>query len=207
MYHLNGNILCAIDTETSGLNERIHDLLQIAIVPLNYELKPHPEIIPFTMKFKPIYPQNATPEAMRVNGMKIEDLILNGVPHSTGSELFEDWFKRLNLPERKKIMPLGHNYASFDRRFIVEWLGEETYNYYFDYHIRDTAAAALYLNDRANFSLEKPPFPKFNLQYIASQLGVVNQHSHDALQDAVTCAECYRRMMGKMEVGLGIMPS
>jgi DNA polymerase III alpha subunit (gram-positive type) len=149
-----------------------------------------------------MFPQNADPDAMRVNKLDLNDLMVNGVPLTTATELFENWFKQLQLPERKKIMPLAHN-LPFDKAWFIEWLGEHTYNHYFDYHGRDTVCAALFLNDRANFACEKPPFPKVNLQYLASQLAIVNEHKHDALHDALTCARIYKKMLGRFIPAIG----
>lgn len=198
MQHLNGNILCVIDTETTGLIAGFHDIIQVAVVPLGPDLRPLKEIngvtlVPFYMDLKPKRPENAVPEALRKNGRNLADLLANGMEPFKAADLFEEWVLRLNLPFRKKIVPLGQNYG-FDKNFLIDWLGHETYSQFFDYHCRDTSTIANFLNDRAAFQMEAAPFPKINLAYLASQLGIAHDRAHDALGDCLVTAEVYRRM-------------
>lgn len=194
MKHLNGHLLCAIDCETTGLKAGYHDIVQICILPLDSQLKPSTKILPFYMDLSPKFPERAEPEALRVNKLDLTNLINNGMEPYKAADLFEEWFERLKLPFRKKIAPLGHNYT-FDRAFLLAWLGDETYNDFFDYHIRDTATSALFCNDYCDFHNEKYPFPKFSLTYLASQLKVEHGGAHDSLNDCRITAEVYRRMM------------
>lgn len=199
MVHFNGNILCAIDTETTGLDFSKQDMIQIAIVPLNANCQPLKElngnkIYPFYHNLKPRFPENVDRQAMSVNGLDLDELSRKGLGYFEAAEMFEEWFARLGIAEGKKILPLGHNYA-FDKNWIADWLGPEHYNHYFHYHHRDSMVAALYANDRAVFRHEMAPFPKVNLQYIAQILGVQTARGHDALSDCLTTAEVYRRLL------------
>ncbi len=194
LIHLNGNLLCSVDTETTGLTAGHNDLIQIAIIPLDSNLEPLQSVIPFIQDLQPKYPDHADPEALRVNGRKLEDLVLNGMEPFKAADLLEEWFNKLNLPHGKKIAPLGQNYQ-FDQGFIREWLGDATYNHIFDYHYRDTMSTALFINDRAAFHGEPAPFPKVNLKYLASQLNISTNRSHDAVADAMTTAKVYKTMM------------
>jgi DNA polymerase III epsilon subunit-like protein len=196
MRHLNSNLLAAIDVETSGLKAGFHDLLQICILPLDNQLKPNQERNPFILNLKPKKPENADPGAFRVNKLSLADCILKGMDPYSAADLFDDWFAKLKLPPGKKICPLAHNYP-FDRSFIIEWLGDESYNQYFDYHSRDTAVIANYLNDRADLMNEKFPFPKINLSYVAAQLEIQNPDAHTAVGDAMTTALVYKAMLGR----------
>lgn len=201
--HLNGALLCSIDTETTGLDPTKHEIIEIAIIPLDHALKPHPKVHPFHLKMRPDMPENADFKAMDCNKTELYDLVLNGVPQATGADLLEKWFNGLGLGDGKKLVPLGHNYATYDQRMIEMWLGPANYAHIFDYHIRDTMAVSLFLNDRTYFVNEKVPFPKHTLSYVASQLNVKNPAPHTALGDAWTVAEVYRKMMGKLPVVMG----
>ena len=46
--HLNGNLLCSVDTETTGLRAGYHELIQLGVVPLDGDLKPclEPKVVP-----------------------------------------------------------------------------------------------------------------------------------------------------------------
>lgn len=199
MVHFNGNLLCAIDTETTGLDFQTQDMVQIAIVPLNANCLPLKElngnkIYPFYHNLKPRFPENANKQALSVNRLDLEELARKGLDYFQAADKFEQWFERLGLAEGKKILPLGHNYQ-FDKNWIADWLGTEHYNHYFHYHYRDSMVAAQYANDRAVFRHEKAPFPKVSLSYLSNCLEVGNQEAHDALSDCLTTAEIYRRLL------------
>jgi DNA polymerase III epsilon subunit-like protein len=194
MRHLNGNLLCVLDCETTGLKAGYHDLIQIAIIPLDNQLNVNQERLPFITNLKPKRPENADPGAFRVNKLSLADCILKGLDPYSAADLFDAWFEKLKLMPGKKICALAHN-LPFDRSFILDWLGHESYHQYFDHHYRDTCVVANYLNDRADLMSEKFPFPKINLSYVAAQLQIVNPDAHTAVGDAMTTALCYKAML------------
>lgn len=193
--------MCAIDVETTGLDPTMHEIIEIAIIPLNYALKPHPKITPFSLKMRPDKPETVDFKAMSCNKVELNDLMINGTPQGTAADLLERWYEKLGLGN-KKIVPLGHNYQ-FDMSFIKAWIGTAHYEYIFDHNYRDTHQTCLFIADRCTFINEKPTFPKFNLSYVAACLEVKNPAPHTALGDAWTSAECYRKMMGKMPSAMG----
>ena len=203
MQHLNGKLLCVIDTETTGLDPRNNEIWQLCIMPLDNELIPSRQQMPFLITMKPEHLEyidwNVT--VMKKNKSKILDASLRGHDREAAKDLLVDWIEKLKLPltkygTPKKIEPLGQNYC-FDKGFLEQWLGVEMYQEYFDYHYRDTMQAALYLNDRAAFHGSKVPFSKVNLKWLANKLGVELIDHHDALADCQATAEVYRRMCHK----------
>lgn len=193
--HFNGNLLCAVDTETSGLSHEKHDILQLTIIPLSIDLRVSQEFPPFDIKIKPFRPENVDPEIHKVNPTLWKEASMYGLDRYDSVTRFEEWFARLNLPERKKIVPLGANY-SFDRDFIREWLGGPVnYEFYFRNDYRDIQQAASFLNDQAAWMGERIPFPKLNLSYLCSQLQVTNNNPHDSAQDCLATIECYRKLL------------
>ena len=56
MKHWNGHQLCAIDTETTGLEAGYHEIVEIAIIPLDSEIKPRTDVLPFNIFIKPDFP-------------------------------------------------------------------------------------------------------------------------------------------------------
>lgn len=194
MVHLNGNLLCAVDVETTGLTAGFHDVIQLAILPLDSCIKPLKTIMPFYVNMKPKRPENVEKAAARTHRIDMANLIINGLDPWKAVDLFEEWFERLNLPVGKKIVPLAHNWV-FDRSFVIDWLGDLSFQHFFDYHYRDSMTAALFCNDRADHHNERIPYPKVSLSYCSSELRVENINAHDALSDCVTTAEVYRRML------------
>lgn len=199
MQHWNGHLLCAIDTETSGLDPFFHEILQICILPLDSNIEPLRDVLPFYINMIPEFPERATDEALKKNKLSLPELTLKGYDKIKAIDLFEEWVARLNLPctkygTPKQIMPLGQNYA-FDRAFIMAWLGVDLYNQYFNYHHHDTMVTAHYLNDRAAYHAEKVPFNKTNLTWLCNVLNVQSERAHDALSDCLSVAGVYKKML------------
>lgn len=193
--HLNGNLLVAIDTETTGLIAGKHDILQLAAVPVSPDLTPSQEYQPFNMYIQPKRPENADPEAFKVSKVRLTDAIVNGIEAWSAVDRFSEWFYSLRLPPGKKIVPLGANFQ-FDQGFLLDFLGGPlSYDEFFRSDYRDVQKVALYLNDVADFMSERIPFPKVKLTYLCSCLKIPHPNAHDALADCVASIEVYRRLM------------
>lgn len=199
MIHWNGNQLCAIDTETTGFDCSYHEMCQLAIIPLDSNIKPRTDVLPFHVHLKLDYPERADPDAMRINKTTAAWLQINGFERMKVIDMLEEWVEKLELGHtiggrQKQIIPLGQNF-SFDIGFMKAWLGDQQYRDTFHYHYRDTMHTAAFLNDRAGMHSEKVPFSKIKLTYLAAQLDVEHDSAHDALQDARITAEVYRKLL------------
>lgn len=208
MQHWNGNQCCVIDVETTGLDETRHEIVQICILPLDGWLQPYIKRghMPFQIYMIPEYPEYYDPEAQKVTKLSLDYLQQHGFPQDVGFSLLEQWLEKFGLPLNKggvnrcKIVPLGQNYG-FDRGFIKQWVGSEFYDEWFHYHYKDTMVTAQYLNDRAAFHGEPVPYPKTNLQYLASRHGIQSRKAHDAISDCMTTAAVYKKMCEKGVIG------
>lgn len=200
MIHWNGNPMCVIDTETTGLHAGWHDLIQICIMPLDSNLKVRRDVMPFYIEMVPDHPERADPKAMQINKLDFAIIGQRGHHPDKARDMLEEWIQKKLKPGRtkygnpKKILPLGQNYP-FDMGFIKAWLGNETYNDWFHYSYRDTKVVANYLNDHAGMHVEKVPFAKTSLGSMAKKLNVELDNAHDALADCKATAEIYRRML------------
>lgn len=206
MQHLNGHMLCAVDIETTGLDPFYHEIVQICIFPLDSNIQPLKEYSPFYIEMKPDYPERIDKAAMTTNRLEMAQIALRGHDHDKAVDLLDSWIEKLDLPytkygTRKRLVPLGQNYT-FDRAFIMKWLGVAHYDSIFDAHYRDPMIIASYLNDRASFAAETVPFSKTNLAWLASKLNVPHDHAHDALQDCLVTAEVYRKLLTATNFGL-----
>lgn len=199
MQHWNGSQMCAIDTETTGLDPSWHEIVQLSLLPLDSNFEIRKDVAPFSIYLRPDSPERADKKALKVNGLSLSDLTLKGFDQEAAKDMLKGWIDKLGLPytkygRRKEIIPLGQNYA-FDKAFISAWLGADIYFDLFGYHYRDTMIAAGYLNDRAAYHGETIPFPKIGLKYLASQLTIPTDHSHDALSDCQTTAKVYQKFV------------
>lgn len=199
MVHTNGHLICAVDVETTGLIPGYHDLIQVAVLPLDSKLKPIQTVLPFYMNMTPHYPEHIDKKLLKSGKVKVMEIIKSGIDPDKAADLFDEWFMQLNLPitphEHKRIMPLWTN-GSFDKDFLREWLGPDNYSSYFHYHERDTQIIGLFLNDRYDHHAEfKVPFSRVALTNMCEELGITNDMAHDALQDCIATADLYRALL------------
>ncbi len=212
--HWNGNQICAIDIETTGLDPFLHEIIQVAILPLDAALNPRADVMPYYVNIKPECPELYDPKVdaltgrdeygarkHRISKNKLTDICLRGHDSETAKELLYQWISRLKLPltkwgRPKIIFPLGHNYAH-DRAFIVRWLGSENYEEFFGTIHHDTMVAAHYLNEQAAFHGNEVPYNKTTLTWVAKVHNVDTMGRHDALIDAKITAEVYKAMCRK----------
>lgn len=195
MVHLNGNLLAAIDFETTGRRAGYHEIVQMAIVPLNSDLRPLEAVQPFYIPaIKPLHTERAERGAMRVNGLNLDQLVLEGIHPDRVQDLLVEWFEKLDLPFKKVLVPLVANWA-FESAFLKEWLGVEMTDSMFHSHARDVMLNAVNLNDKAATLGLKVPFSYVGMESLSRFFGVVNQAAHNALGDALAEAEVYRAML------------
>jgi len=196
LVHLNNNMMVSLDIETTGLRPGFHEIIQIAMIPLDNWLEPRKDLPVFDLKICPEHLGRIDYDSLEVSKQTIQDVMDTGLPSVKVQELFEYWFERLRLPEGKKLVPLGMNIAEFDLQFIQHWLGYKAYKNYFFGHPRDLMMIACYLNDVSDFHAEQTPFNKVGLKDIARKLDieVLEGLHHDALYDAMLTAQCYKKI-------------
>ncbi len=196
LVHLNGHLMCAMDYETTGLVDRYHEVIQVAIVPLDADLKPREDIRPFYHNIAPLYPerQPAGRGAGSIHGLDIYELAENAPSSERVADLLVGWFEALDLPVGKKLVPLAHNYE-FEARFSTAWLGHEMFNDLFYWQARDGMRLALSLNDQAAFNGDPVPYSLVGLEGLCRKFGIVNENPHDALSDAYAEAAVYRSLL------------
>ncbi len=193
LVHLNGNKLCVIDTETTGLNPDVHEIIELCILYLDSFFRIDESVPPFHMFITPQKPETMDDDALRVNKVSRVDVMKRGVHPFVVVDAFDNWFTN-KLKPVKKIAPLGHNYH-FDQCFLKKFFTPDVYDTYFDYHIRDTFVAATFLNDKADFTGRQFPFPKQKLSTLCTRLMVENPAPHTALGDCIATAKCYQKLV------------
>lgn len=194
LIHLNGNVLCAIDVETTGTDPNHHEIVEFACIPLDANYEPRADMLPFHLYLQPMYPERIETEAFRVNGLTLADLMLQGMDKWQAADLFDKWFARMNLATHKRLSPLAHNWP-FERGFVQKWLGDATFGALIDGRYRDTMAFALALNDLADHHNEACPFPKLTLGACCSVAKIEHARAHTAIEDAFVTAKLWKSML------------
>ena len=111
LLHFNGNLLVSVDLETTGRRPSYHEIIQIACVPLGPDLKPAQGLMPFYTEIKPNFPERAEQQAKFKHNISMEQLLLHAPSQDKVKDLFVEWFERLDLPFKKGLVPLAHNWA------------------------------------------------------------------------------------------------
>lgn len=194
LLHLNGNLLVSVDLETTGLRPGYHEIAQIACVPLDSELKPSTILRPFYTDIKPNFPERAEKQAQFKHNIPMDQLLLHAPDQDKVKDLFVEWFQSLDLPFKKSLVPMAHNWA-FESAWLKEWLGITLFDETWFSHARDGMLLAIAINDRAAMRGEAIPFNRVGLGSLCRKFNIVNINAHDALADALAEAEVYRALL------------
>jgi len=202
---------CAIDTETTGLQPRHNDVIEVAVVVLDHHFNVDNNFTPFHTYMLPSRPDNIDINALKIQNMtehgvdkpvtakKFDQAMLYGLEPWRCADLFIEWFEKLRLPSKDRLTPVGYNYG-FDIEFIKDWLGPLSYDYVFHYSYRDALRVVNYINDAYVYKGKAPPFhPSTRLTDVCLKLDLRLENAHSALDDAIATAQVYRRLMSYME--------
>ena len=179
------NIFAAIDLETTGLEPGWHEVLEIAIVPLNPNFTISTEIPEFSCRIRAEHPERVDPKAIAVNKLN----------PSEGEEIADvraelvQWALENGITS---ITPLAHN-LKFDLDFMNSAFPE--FSRIFTHHGRDSMRLALAMNDVFQAQESDMRFSSVSLRSLKLALGVEGDVQHNALEDARDTAHVYRKLM------------
>lgn len=189
--------ICAIDVETTGLDFRTDDILEIAIIPLtsNYKVD----------RTRPLFHTIVNPgeraltemelpsRAMLVNRLSRDVIMDKGVESCHLLALVTHWMKTNDI---SVMEPLGQ-FVQFDLKFLEALFGFEQMGI-FDRNVRCTKGFARGAADVSNeMQRNNPdwrpanPFDGFKLGQLADHYGTEKGVPHSAVGDAVTAANVY----------------
>ena len=179
------NIFAAVDLETSGLEPGWHEVLEIAIVPLNSNFTISTEFPEFSCRIRAEHPERVDPKAIAVN--KLNPSEGEGIA-DVRAELVQ-WALENGITS---ITPLTHN-LKFDLDFMCSAFPE--FFRIFTYYGRDTMRLALSMNDVFQMQEADLRFGSVSLRSLKLALGVEGEVQHHALEDAKDAAHVYRKLM------------
>ena len=184
----------AVDVETTGLTPYYHEVIEIAILPLNEDLTINADVLPFHQRVKPERWDTISAKALEVNGESRESLE-NNPTRVASLQNFAVWHQE---HVHEKLFPLAQNWT-FDKSFIIAWMDpnrvlDNVLDKYFHYQFRDTLAVAHFLCDRARAKNRAIPFARTSLTNMCKLMGIPHE-AHTAMGDATACANLYRKFV------------
>ena len=180
-------ILAAFDLETTGLDPAVHDIIEIALVPLNPDFK-RSELPEFTARIKAVHPENSDPESLKISG-------LNPFEGEDIQKVATDITMWLADNHIGRIDPVGHN-LRFDLDFFK--FKFPMLSSVFSGHGRDSMLLAIAINDISLIQTKEKLFPSVSLRNLKLQFGMDTPVRHRALDDALDAAALYRSLMKKL---------
>ena len=173
--HTNSNVICAIDIRVGGIDPIQSDILEVCFLPLNHSYRPHPTITPFNIRMRPSFlvdlkiAKIGRPELSEFEGSMFDQI--------TGCELFERWWENIRHQENKLIMPLVWNWT-YIKPWLDNWLGS-TYHHYIHDSYREMMSLLNFMNDRADFHGDEPPYkqPTLAQLFCRSDVKLIDRNS------------------------------
>lgn len=199
MTHLNGNLLAAVLIETTGHILEFHEICQISIVPIDYNLERVRGILPFHCDICPRHIDRINTKTMSVTMDKMKRITTHGLKDYIAADLLEKWFDRFELNRKKRIAPLSYNWPRL-YSYICTWLGQDGAEYVFDYRYRDLLPMSLFLNDYYDRRIDNVPFAKNDFYYLLTSFNIerIKGRGATTLTDCAAMIELYRLMMGSI---------
>ncbi len=213
------NVICAVDIETTGLDPFRDEILQLAIVPLDFlpkagqvrnmssqrhDSQTLPDDVrevrrPLNIRIKALMPERMSAEVRKITGLDP----CEGLNLFDARKAVNDWLRENNI---EKVIPVGHNYTKFDGPFLRN---SQAVNYdeVFSHHELDTLIIARFANKLCEFRkgqtclLELPSrrlFTSLKLMDLAADLRIsqsAREKPHDALSDATIAGEIFFKLL------------
>lgn len=183
-------VIYVADTETTGLDSRLYDVIELSLYRLN-------DGVQKTWCIKPTNPANFEPAALRINGHKIEDL-----RHETkvGRDRYldptqviidiENWINEDGVPTENRIMS-GQNVAFDHERLLQLWIKCQSGDSFpFGRRTMDTMGIELFLDYCKGTMAEG-----YSLANLVKKYGVTNTKAHTAEADTKATKEVFEKQV------------
>ncbi len=176
--------LAFVDIETTGLDARVHEIIEIAVVRVRqiWDVNEKPvfeKLFEWSAKIKPERLNVADPIALKINGYIASDWI--------GSVSLESALRDFAEKTDGAIM-VAHNVA-FDNGFIEENFARYGIKNLMHYHRLDTVSFAF---GKLAHTAE---IGRYSLGELCKYFGIVNERAHSALSDARADFELFKKLM------------
>ena len=172
----------SVDVETAGPNPGEYAMLSIGACTVTEPVET------FYIEMQP--DQEAfSSEALRVSGLKMEELHQNGVPPESAMRRFANWIEQVT-PENGKAIFVAFN-APFDWMFVNDYFHRYLGHNPFGHSALDMKAFFMGMTDVA--------WTETSFAEVTEYFGIQHPLTHNALQDALDQAELFRKMFEKTQ--------
>jgi DNA polymerase III epsilon subunit-like protein len=181
-----------VDTETTGLDSRENDVIELSILRLSTSEQR-------TWTLKPINPNTIDPNSLRINGHKIEDLKWET---KVGREIYKDpssvlvdvenWIADDGLPAENRIL-CGQNIA-FDREMLQQLWAKCNSKDTFPWGRRtlDTIQIEFFIDFcHSKLTNVDKMAEGYSLSNLVKKYGVKNEKAHTAAADVKATSEVF----------------
>jgi len=182
-----------IDAETTGLDSLQNDILTFSvIIEIDGNIKDK-----LNLKMQPFNYQSITDEALRINGMSVEQIKKFPPAHEAHKKLvalFEKYVDRYN--KNDKLTPCGYN-VGFDVEFLFKLFqkcGDPYCGSYIDYHKLDVASLVLFFKIKGLIDIEG-----YKLVDVCKALDI-ELDAHKAEDDILATRKIFKILMDKIEL-------
>lgn len=188
--------LCILDCETTGLDNR-----KCALVQLSGKVMINKEVVStFDFKIRPFEDSEIQDEALKVNGLTLEELMSYPAPSEALVQIKEYFYQFVDHDDPKDLLiPVGYN-VKFDEGFVKSLFNKlNAYNSYkniFSHRTIDVMGMALaYLFNTG----EAEKMEKFHQYNVADALGISYNKDglHEATEDASICEKIFLDLMSR----------
>ncbi len=187
---MNNYVFYVADTETTGLDDRIGDVIEISLYRISDDIQK-------TWCLKPLFPDNIDDGSLRINGHKKEDLL-----HQTkfGRDTYldshkvivdiENWIVDDGVPASNRVL-VGHN-VPFDRSFLEQlWIKCNSKDSFpFGRRYLDTMVTELFI-DVCKGNMDEG----YSLNNLTKKYGVKNERAHSASADTKATKEVFTKQI------------
>ncbi|MEK7113594.1 MAG: 3'-5' exonuclease [Patescibacteria group bacterium] len=170
------NNFAFIDIETTGLDVRVHEIIEIGCVVTTPELE---VVEKFELKIKPENIENADPVALKVNHYDPEDWA-DAIDSKKSMQILAS--------KVKDCIIVGQN-VSFDIAFLEYNFNKNNIKNPMHYHRLDTISIAWAKLHR------RQDITHFSLRELCKEFGIKNENSHTGLADAFATYLLYKKLM------------
>jgi len=183
--------LIFLDTETTGLNPDVHEIIELAwiITDLNLNKKSG-----HCYKINPENIENADYKALEINGYSKEVWNKEAIP-------LEKALREItkSIPFGERAIVIGHN-VDFDLRFLRKAFKDLGVFCSLSYHRVDTLSLSVAYKIAGRGIVKESE--NFKLKTMADILEVDHKNTHTAMSDTEAVYEIFKELSGLMRLGL-----